>query len=319
VKPAPTVADVLDAARFLYRHMLRTPLHENPALSGLTGARVYVKHENHTVIASFKLRGALNYVRRLAPEARAAGVVTASTGNHGLGIAYACRVFGVRATVFVPERHNPDKAAMMRELGAQVVAAGEDFDLAKLRAREWAAARGLAFVDDGDEPAITAGAATVALEILQELPDVAAVFVPVGNGALAGGTGVVCRAFAPGTRVICVQSEAAPSMYLSWQAGRPVETDRADTFAEGIATRVPVPYALEVMARRVDDFLLVSEAELLEAQRQLISATHNLAEGAAAAALAGLLKVAGEYAGRPVALILTGANVTLAGLRDLVG
>lgn len=317
-KPIPTMADVLDAARFLRRRMPPTPLFESPLLSERVGTRVYVKCENHTAIASFKIRGALNYMRLLPAAARARGVVTASTGNHGQGMAYAGRAFGVPVTVYVPERHNPDKVAMIRALGAEVVAAGADFDVAKAAAREHAAARGLPFVDDGDEPAITAGAGTVALEIFQDLPDPAAVFVPVGNGALAGGVGVVCRALAPATRVVCVQSDAAPSMYLSWKAGRPVATPRADTFAEGIATRVPVPYALEVMAGRVDDFLLVSDEELRDGVRLLLETTHTLVEGAAAASVAGLARLAPQFAGRPVVLILTGGNVTLDGLRAIL-
>jgi threonine dehydratase len=307
----PTLADIIAARERLDPYVPRTPLHWSPILSQWTGVQVYVKFENHTAVGSFKIRGALNGMLALSPEVRARGIVAASSGNHGQGVAYAGRLLHAPVIVYVPDNPNPDKVAVMRALGAEVRPVGRDFDICKEEASRWAEEEGLFFLDDGADPNLMAGAGTVALEIVQALPDVAAIYAPVGNGALAAGAGIVARAQpVPPPRVVAVQAEGAPSMYLSWQHGRPVQTERADTLADGLATRVPVPFATEILNDVVDEFVLVSDGELWRSIRLMFEATHNVAEGAGAAALAALLRTSASFRSRKVALILSGGNIT---------
>ncbi|MBI3965634.1 MAG: threonine/serine dehydratase [Chloroflexi bacterium] len=314
----PTMRQILAAQRFLSGYLPRTPLYRSAALSARTGAEVWVKYENHGPIGSFKARGALNSVASLDPATRARGIVTASTGNHGLGCAYAARLLGGRATVYVPEGANPDKVAMIREQEGEVVYHGRDVDEARAEGLRRAEAESRFFLEDGSNVPLIAGAATIALEIAQDLPHLDALFYPLGNGALVGGAGVVLRALAPGTRVVAVQSEAAPSMYLSWRERRPVGTATADTFADGIATRDPIPYAVELVNEVVDEVMLVSEAELRAGVRLLLETTHNLAEGAGAAALGGLLRQVDQYQEKTVVILLSGGNLTMPMLREIL-
>jgi threonine dehydratase len=306
----PTLTDIIAARARLDPYVPRTPLHWSPILSQWTGVQVYVKFENHTAVGSFKIRGALNSMIALPPEIRARGVVAASSGNHGQGVAYAGRLLGAPVTVYVPDDPNPDKVAAMRALGADIRIVGRDFDLCKEEAGRWAEEEGLFFLDDGGDPNVMAGAGTVALEIAQDLPDVAAIFAPVGSGALAASAGIVAQAQSIPPRVVAVQAEGAPSMYLSWQSGMPVQTERADTLADGLATRVPVPFATEILNDVVDEFVLVSDDELWRSIRLMFEATHNVAEGAGAAALAALLRTSQSFRGRKVAVILSGGNIT---------
>jgi threonine dehydratase len=212
--------------------------------------------------------------------------------------------------VFMPGQPNPDKMAVIQALGAEIRLCGSDFDVCKAEATRWAEEQGLFFLDDGANPDLMAGAGTVALEIVADLPDVEAIFVPVGNGALAASTGIVAKSQPVPPRVIAVQAEGAPSMYLSWKERRLVETERAETFAEGLATRVPVPFATEILQDVVDEFVLLSDIELRRSIRLMFEATHNVAEGAGAAALAGLMRDFARYRNRRVALVLSGGNIT---------
>jgi threonine dehydratase len=238
-------------------------------------------------------------------------IVAASSGNFGQGLAYAGRAHGVPVTIFVDRHANPGKVARMRRLGARVIAAGEDFDEARLASEDHAAETGGRLIVDGQDPRIAAGAGTLAVEVTDagdrgELPMPASAYVPVGNGALIVGVGGWLRHGAPGCRVIGVQSEAAPSMTLSWRAGRPIETETAATYAGGIQVRVPVPEALEQMVDRVDDMRLVSEAALRSAQAELTEALGITVEGSAAAGWACLLADPAPLG--PVLLIITGSN-----------
>ena len=246
----PTLSDIIDAQTRLKPYVPKTPLHWSSLLSRWTGVCTYVKFENHTVVSSFKIRGALNSMMRLPEEIRARGIVTASSGNHGQGVAYAGRQLRTHVIVFMPGNPNPDKMAAIQALGAEIRLCGSDFDVCKAEATRWAEEQDLFFLDDGANPDLMAGAGTVALEIVSDLPDVQAIFVPVGNGALAASTGIVAQSQPVPPRVIAVQAEGAPSMYLSWKERRLVPTERAETFAEGLATRVPVPFATENPAGR---------------------------------------------------------------------
>lgn len=305
----PTLQDVLAARPHIYRYLSRTPLHHYPTLSQLIGAQVWIKHENHQPVGAFKVRGGLNLAANLSPAARAAGLFTASTGNHGQSIAFAARAYGMQATIVVPEGANPDKVAAMQGLGAQVLFHGRDFDTAREWIQAMAAERQGVFVGPTDAPLIC-GVATYALEILEDLPDVEVIIVPVGAGSGVCGVSIVAKSINPKIEVIAVQSEAAPAMQLSWQTGTMVQA-KMETFAEGIATRVPFANTQAIMRRYLDDFVLVSDAVIQEAILLLLRHTHNLAEGAGAAATAAAVQLAGRLAGKKVVLVLSGGNLAL--------
>jgi threonine dehydratase len=305
----PDLSDVLAARRRIAAYLRPTPLYSYPALDSLTGARVWVKHENHQPIGAFKVRGGVNLMSQLGPDDRRRGVITASTGNHGQSVAYAARAFGVPATVCVPERANPVKVESMRGLGAEVISHGRDFDEAREHCEKLAAERGYRYIHSANEPALIAGVATYTLEILAEQPDTDVIVVPIGGGSGAAGACVVASAVRPSIEVIGVQSAAAPAAYRSWQAGALVE-DTTTTIAEGLATRTAFELTQRIISERLDDFVLVSEAELADATRLMISKTRNLVEPAGAAALAAVLAAPGKFAGRQVAIVCSGGNIS---------
>lgn len=294
---------------------LGSPQFVHDGLSERAGRPVVVKVESVNPIGAFKGRGTWLALGALAGEGRVGPgrpLVAASTGNFGQGVAYAGRALGVPVVVFADVSANPRKLDRIRRFGATVVQDGSDFDAARAASAAWSAANGGFLLVDGEVPSVAAGAGTLAVEVTDaveagRLPAPAVAYVPVGNGALIVGVGAWLRAAAPGCRVVGVQSEAAPSMTLSWRAGAPVETDSAGTFADGIATRVPVPEALEMMAGRVDDMVLVPEAALREAQAELTAALGITVEGAAAASWAACLADAAPPDGAAL-VIVTGSN-----------
>ncbi len=314
----PEFTDVLDARRLIAPHLDPTPLRRYAQLDELVGAKVFVKHENHQPTGAFKVRGGVNLVGRLDAGARAAGVYAASTGNHGQSVAYAGRLFGTEATIFVPRGANPVKVASMRGMGAEVVEHGADFDEARERCAEVAAERGGRYIHSGDEPLLIAGVATATLEILEREPGVEAILVPVGGGSGAAGACIVAKAIA-GSRieVVGVQAEAAPAAYRAWREGTLVE-DVMGTFAEGLQTRVAFALPQRILAEHLDDFMLVSDDELRAATVKMISLTCTLVEPAGAAALAAALKLRERFAGRRVALMCSGANISPAQLGELL-
>ncbi len=313
----PTLHDVLAARPHVYRHLQPTPLINYPTLSQLVSAETWIKHENHQPVGAFKVRGGLVLAAHLTEAERQAGLFTASTGNHGQSIAFAARAHGIRATIAVPEGANPGKVAAMRGLGAEVVFHGPDFDTA----REWimgvAEERHGRFVGPTEEILIH-GVGTYALEILEELPDVDVIIVPVGAGSGACATSIVAKTINPNIEVIGVQSEAAPAMQLSWASGALV-TAEMNTFAEGIATRVPFANTQRIMHRYLDDFILVSEEAIKEAIRLHLTHSHSLAEGAGAASLAAALHLRERLAGKKVALVLSGGNLAVEKLAMILG
>jgi threonine dehydratase len=312
----PDLADVLAARARIAPYLAPTPLYRYPALDALTGARLQVKHENHQPVGAFKVRGGVNLVSQLSTADRERGVVTASTGNHGQSVAYAAELFGVRATVFVPENANPVKVESMRALGADIVFHGRDFDDAREHCERQAAEHGYRYVHSGDEPDLIAGVGTYALEILESQPDTEVIVVPVGGGSGAAGASIVAKAVRPSIEVIGVQSQAAPAAYKSWQA-RALVADATSTFAEGLATRTAFELPQRILWELLDDFVLVTEDALAEATRTMISKTRNLVEPAGAAALAAVQADPVRFAGRKVAIVCSGGNISPAQLTAL--
>lgn len=314
----PTFADILKARRRIAPYLLRTPLQHYASLSKLLGFEAYVKHENFQPTGSFKVRGGINIVSQLSPEERGRGVITASTGNHGQSVAYASRLFGVKAVICVSENANPDKVDAIRNLGAEIVAKGRDFEDARLNAEMLAEERGLRYIHSGNEPHLIAGVGTIGLEIVEDLPYVDAVIVPVGGGSGAAGISTVVRAVAPHAEVIAVQAEKAPSVYLSWKKGEIVPTESADTMADGLATRRAFELPLEIMRDQIDDFVLVSDDEIRDAIRLYVEKAHTIAEGAGAASLAAGCKIRERLRGKKVAMVLSGGNLTADMLRSIL-
>ena len=313
----PSFTDVLGARRRIAPHLQPTPLYGYAALSELVGTDVRVKHENHLPVGAFKVRGGVNLMAQLSEEERARGVISASTGNHGQSIAYAARLFGVRAIICVPEGANPVKVASMEGLGAEIVVHGRDFDDARLRCAELAAEHGFRYVHSGDEPHLIAGVATATLELLEDEPAIDVIVVPIGGGSGAAGACIAAKTIRPGIEVIGVQSDAAPAAYRSWHERRLLE-DRMETFAEGLATRVAFELPQRIMWELLDDFVLVSDNDIRAAIVTMIETTRNLVEAAGAAPLAGALSLRERLAGRRVALICSGGNISRAQLVDVL-
>ncbi len=307
--------NVLEARQRISPHLSRTPLHRYRSLDELLGAEVHVKHENHQLLGSFKMRGALNVVSLLDDEQRARGVIAASSGNFGQGVAYAASVFGVQANIALPVDANPGKVASIRRLGANVICHGEVFDDAREHAERLAREEGYHYIHSANEPALVHGVATCALEVVEDLPDVDVFIVPVGGGSGACGACVVAKSIDPAKQVIGVQAEAAPAAYLSWKERRIVES-RMETVAEGLATRVGFEMTQQILWEMLDDFLLVSEREMDEAVVLNLEHTHNLTEHAGAAPLAAALKIRDRLAGKKVVLIMSGGNITVEQLRS---
>jgi threonine dehydratase len=313
----PTLSDVLSARRQIAPCLRPTPLYAYPALSELVGAEVFVKHENHQPIGAFKVRGGVNLVSRLDDAERRRGVATASTGNHGQSISFAGRLFGVRAIVCVPEGANPVKLASMRALGGELVEHGRDFDEARENAEALAAEHGYRYIHSGNEPHLIAGVGTHTLEILEEQPEIDVVIVPIGGGSGAAGACIAAKSIRSSIEVIGVQSDAAPAAYRSW-ASRSLLEDRMATRAEGLATRVAFELPQQILWERLDDFVLVSEEDLERAVLHLLEHTRNLAEPAGAAPLAAALQLRDRLAGKRVALILSGGNISPDHLREIL-
>jgi threonine dehydratase len=314
--PVPDLAEVFAARRRIEPYLTPTPLYRYPALDALTGARLWVKHENHQPVGAFKVRGGVNLVSQLTADERRRGVIAASTGNHGQSVAYAADLFGVRAVICMPERANPVKVESMQALGAEVAFHGRDFDEARERCEKLAAQHGYRYIHSGNEPALIAGVGTATLELIEARPDIEVVVVPVGGGSGAAGACVVAKAVRPSIQVIGVQSEAAPAAYRSWRAGSLV-ADTTSTFAEGLATRTAFELPQQIMRELLDDFVLVSEEALRNATRLMIEKTRNLVEPAGAAPLAAVLSEPGRFAGRRVALVCSGGNISPAQLAAL--
>ena len=313
----PTTNDVYRARQVVDRHLPRTPLVRSEYLSAEFDADVYLKREDTLPTGAFKVRGGVTLVSRLDEEFHDPGLIAASTGNHGQSVAYAGREFDVPVTIVVPEDANPSKVAAMERYGAEVLFHGEAFDDARERAEALAAEEGYRYVHSANEPGLVAGVGTAGLEVVEELPEVDYLFSPVGGGS--GATGY-CLTVGELTdaEVIGVQSEAAPAMHRAWSEGHLDPHDRMETFAEGVATRVPFTVTMGALRERLDGFRLVSETAIERGARELLTDAGIPAEGASATSLAAMREMEEEIRGKTVVFPITGRNVAPEKLRTLL-
>ena len=300
---------VEQAAADLRPHLAPTPLQYSRAFTAKAGCHVHIKIEAVQPTRAFKVRGALNKLMRMLPGERSAGVITASAGNHGQGVAYAAAVFQVPATVYVPENANELKVEAIKRLGARVVAAGRSYHEAFLEAMQAQAESGATFVHAFEDRDVIAGQGTIAVELLEQLTDFDTVLVPVGGGGLIAGIALYLKARRPGVRVIGVEPAGANGLTRSLAAGRVVELERLETMADGLAANGPGRLNFEIARRCVDAMIEVKEAEMLRAIRLYFQWEHLLAEPAGAAALAGLLYHHSAAPNERVVVLLSGANV----------
>ena len=313
----PGFTDVLEARRQIRPYLDPTPLRRYPSLDTLTGTETWVKHENFQPTGAFKVRGGINLVSRLSEDERRRGVIAASTGNHGQSIAYAARLFGVKAVICAPASANRVKVRAMQELGAEVILLGTDYDDAREHCEELARRHGYRYVHSGNEPLLIAGVGTAALEAFESRPDLDVLIVPVGGGSGAAGACIAAHAISPAVEVIGVQSEQAPATYLSWREGR-LTTAGNTTMAEGLATRTAFELPQRIMRERLTDFVRVGDEEIRAAVRHAIDSTRTLVELAGAAPLAAAMKLRERLHGRRLALVCTGGNITPEQLQEVL-
>ncbi|MBE3589742.1 MAG: threonine ammonia-lyase [Firmicutes bacterium] len=312
-----TLDDIREAAERIRGVASRTPVLRVRSLEQVAGRPLFLKMENMQRTGSFKIRGAYNKISRLSEEERARGVVAASAGNHAQGVALAAAQVGTRAVIVMPQGAALPKVMATRGYGAEVVLHGDTYDAAYQRAREIERERGLVYVHAFNDPAIIAGQGTVALEILEDVPDADAVVVPIGGGGLISGVAVAVKALRPGARVIGVQAEGAAAVYESRRAGRPVELERVRTVADGLAIKRPEELTLKLIERYVDDIVLVSEDSIARAIMLLAERAKAVVEGAGAVALAAVLSGRVPPAERTV-LVVSGGNIDLIQLARVI-
>ena len=304
-----TIDELERAAETVHRVLPETPQIRWPLLEQRVKAQVWVKHENHTPIGTFKLRGALFYIaelRRKAPEVK--GVIAATRGNFGQSVAFAAVNAGLRTVIVVPRNNSKEKNAAMRALGAELIEFGNDFQDALEYAERLAREGQLHFVDSFNL-VLVQGVASYALELFRSVPDLDFVYVPIGLGSGICGTVAARNALGLKSKIIGVVASAVPAYALSFQARKPVSTAAANTIADGMACRTPNPAAVAIICQNVDRIVTVPDSEIIEAMKLYFSATHNVAEGAAAAPLAALLQEQQAAVSKRVALIHSGSNV----------
>jgi threonine dehydratase len=315
----PTLNDIYSARTRIADVIRPTPLLRHSLLTEKTGLDIHVKHENHNPTSAFKVRGGLNLVRSMSADEKRRGIVTASTGNHGQSIACASQLEGVKCTVFVPVGNNPEKNAAMRAFGATLNEGGRDFDEARERCEEEAAKTGARYVHSANEPMLIAGVGTYGLEVFEALPDVDTILVPLGGGSGACGNCLARTGLGSTARVIAVQAEKADAFARSWRTKSRVEGTSADTFAEGMATRVTFDLPFQILQRELNDVVTLTEDELAEGVRTAMATTHNLAEGAGAASIAAAIKLRDRLKGQRVVAVMSGGNLDAGKLRWILG
>lgn len=312
--------DVVAARHRIAPHLSPTPLRHYATLDAEVGhgIRVLVKHDNHLPTNAFKARNAMSLLTALDPEQRTRGVVAATRGNHGAGLAWAGARLGIPVVICVPHGNNPEKNAVMRSLGAELVEAGRDYDEAVEVAGQLVRERGLVMAHSTNDARVIAGAATLGAEICEQAPALDAIVVAVGGGSQAVGALVAARALRPGVAVYGVQAAGAAAIHDSWHARTRLTRTSADTFADGLATRATYDLTWGALLEGLAGFVAVSDAAIAEAIRVLLRTTHNLAEGAGATGLAGLFALRDRLAGKTVAVVISGSNIDEVTLRRVL-
>lgn len=312
-----TFQDVLAARERLKPYLAPTPLREYPQLNELVGhgIRVWVKHENHHPTQSFKIRNGLSVVTSLTPAERKRGAIGASTGNHGQGVAYAGKLLGVPVAICVPANNNAEKNAAIRALGAELIEVGATYDETVVECARIQAERGMTLVHSTNHPQVIAGAGTMTLEILEQEPSLDAIVIALGGGSQSVGALTVVAERAPHVKTYAVGAAGAPAQYESWRQGRVLTGQPVKTFAEGIATGAAYELTFDTLKAGLANFVSVSEEAIYSAVRDLIRITHNVPEGAGATGLAGLRALAPELAGKRVAIVMCGGNLSMASLK----
>jgi threonine dehydratase len=311
--------DIVAARRRIAPHLSPTPLRRYAALDAEIGndIRVLVKHENHLPTNAFKARNAISFLTALDPAQKTRGVVAATRGNHGAGLAWAGAELGVPVVICVPHGNNPEKNAAMRGYGAELIEAGRDYDEAVEVAKRTVIDRGMVMAHSTNDATIIAGAGTLGAELCEQAPQLDAIVVAIGGGSQAVGCLTAVQHLRPGLPIYGVQAANAAAIHDSWHAGTRLTRDTADTFADGLATRATYDLTWEPL-RALEGFVAVPEAAIAEAIRVLLRTTHNLAEGAGAAGLAGLFALRDTLAGKTVAVVLSGSNIDAATLRRVL-
>lgn len=305
----PSLSAIHDARRFLAGYLTPTRLMPAHSLSRATGRRVYLKLETDLPTASFKVRGALYALSRNLLKSPVREVVASSTGNHGAAVAYAASLLGVKATIFLPENCNPIKRQRIAWLGAAIVQRGKDITDAFQEVAQYAKQHAAYLLNDATDEDLPAGPGTIGCEILEQLPNASTILVPIGDTALIRGIAAAARQISPGARIVGVQSDQAPAYYLSWKQGEAICTETCDTIADGLSTRTTVAANVDAIRRLVDDVVLVSDQEMLEAIASLLFDEQVLAEPSGAATTAALLHQRSQV-GENVVLLVSGANVS---------
>jgi threonine dehydratase len=315
----PNISTIREAQKFLGKYFARTQLIAAPFLSAAVGKSVYLKLETELPTSSFKVRGAFWALAQRMKRGPVQEVVASSTGNHGAAVAYAAKLFGIKAKIFLPVNCNPVKRARIAGLGATIVeSGGGDLASAFRLAAENSRDPGVYFLNDATDEDLPAGPATIGCEILEQLPETNAIVVGMGDTALIRGIGAATKQIAPQVKIIGVQAERAPSYYLSWKEGKVVGTETCDTIADGLATRTPEAANVRDVKNLVDDIVLVSDEELLKAIEVLLLEEHVLAEPAGAASTAALLR-SSAGCGENIVLLVSGANISREVLRRAIG
>ena len=312
--------DVVAARRRIAPYLQPTPLRHYAPLDEAVGhgIRVLVKHENHLPTNAFKARNAVSFMTALEPAQKTRGVVAATRGNHGAGLAWAGAELGVPVVICVPHGNNPEKNAAMRGFGAELIEAGRDYDEAVEVAKRTVLDRGMMMAHSTNDATIIAGAGTLGAELCEQAPELDAIVVAVGGGSQAVGALTAARALRPNVRVYGVQAAEASAIHDSWHEKTRLTRDTANTFADGLATRATYDLTWPALRDGLAGFVKVPESAIAEAIRVLLRTTHNLAEGAGAAGLAGLFALREELAGKTVAIVLSGSNIDEPTLRRVL-
>lgn len=303
----PTLRDVMLARKVIYRYITPSPLMSYGGINDLVGTELYLKHENLLPTRSFKVRGATFLISRLSDKERKRGVIAASTGNFSQGVSYAARKMGITAKIVMPEHSNQEKINATKALGGDIVFHGSKFDDAREYAEELAEKHGYRYIHSANEPDLVAGVGTHTYEIVEQVPDIDTIIVPVGGGSGAAGAITSAKSFDRRIRVIGVQSENSPAAYLSWKEKKIVRAGN-NSFAEGVATGEGYEFTQEIMRKGLDDFILVSDDEIRDSMKIIFHATGMAVESASSSTLAAALKIGKEKLGKKVALVITGGN-----------